>query len=571
MRYHVLASDYDGTLASDGRVEPAMLAALERVRASGRKVLLVTGRQVDDLLTVFPQVTLFDRVVAENGAVIYNPTTRERRALAEPPRADFVALLRKRGVEPLAVGQVIVATWQPHEATTLDVIRTLGLELQVIFNKGAVMVLPSGINKAFGLQAALAELGLHAHDCVGVGDAENDHAFLAVCECAVAVANALPMLKDRADLVTTGARGDGVRELCDALVDGDLAAVGARLGRHDLTIGHTIPDGQPVNVAAYGPPLLITGTSGGGKSTLATTLLEALGGAGYQYCVVDPEGDHSEIGGAAVLGGAGHPPGVQEVLEVLATPGNNAIANLVGVSFSDRPAFLDALLPRLQEMRARTGRPHWIVVDEAHHLLPHDRPEASSAFPAQPHNLVLITVHPEHVSTAVLRPVRLAIAIGAEPARTLAEFARALGVSAPAVPLAELPRGEALAWRPEQKTAAVRFKVDQPRAQRRRHIRKYATGELGPDRSFYFRGPGDRLNLRAQNLAIFLQVADGVDDETWLFHLRRGDYARWFRDSIKDAELAGEVAAVASSAADDPVASRQRIRSAVEQRYTAPE
>jgi hypothetical protein len=65
-------------------------------------------------------------------------------------------------------------------------------------------------------------------------------------------------------------------------------------------------------------------------------------------------------------------------------------------------------------------------------------------------------------------------------------------------------------------------------------------------------------------------VADGVDDETWLFHLRRGDYARWFRDSIKDAELAEQVAAVEASGADDPIASRQRIRSAVEQRYTAP-
>ena len=48
----------------------------------------------------------------------------------------------------------------------------------MIFNKGAVMILPSGVNKATGLAAALEELGLSPHNVVGVGDAENDHAFL---------------------------------------------------------------------------------------------------------------------------------------------------------------------------------------------------------------------------------------------------------------------------------------------------------------------------------------------------------------------------------------------------------
>ena len=101
----------------------------------------------------------------------------------------------------------------------LETIRDLGLELQVIFNKGAVMVLPAGVNKASGLVAALDELGLSPHNVVGVGDAENDHAFLAACECAVAVANALPTIKERADHVTAGEDGDGVRELIDALIE----------------------------------------------------------------------------------------------------------------------------------------------------------------------------------------------------------------------------------------------------------------------------------------------------------------------------------------------------------------
>jgi hydroxymethylpyrimidine pyrophosphatase-like HAD family hydrolase len=221
MRYLALACDYDGTLAHHGRVEASTVAALERVRASGRKLLLVTGRQLDDLRSVFVEIDLFESIIAENGAVLYDPRTQRERPIAEPPPAAFVEALRRRYV-PLAVGHVIVATWEPHEREVLETIRDLGLELHVIFNKGAVMVLPAGVSKASGLAAALTELGLSPHNVVGVGDAENDHAFLASCECAVAVANALPTIKERADVVTRGEAGAGVEELAAELVANDL-------------------------------------------------------------------------------------------------------------------------------------------------------------------------------------------------------------------------------------------------------------------------------------------------------------------------------------------------------------
>ncbi|WP_242040654.1 HAD-IIB family hydrolase [Coleofasciculus sp. FACHB-1120] len=99
----------------------------------------------------------------------------------------------------------------------------MGLDLQVILNKDAVMVMPSGINKASGLSVALSELGLSPHNTVGVGDAENDRALLNLCECGVAVANALPMLKEVADFVTKGDRGAGVIELIDQMLASDLS------------------------------------------------------------------------------------------------------------------------------------------------------------------------------------------------------------------------------------------------------------------------------------------------------------------------------------------------------------
>ena len=158
MRYLALACDYDGTLATDGRVDQSMLAGLQALRETGRKLILVTGRRLEDLREVFPEYAIFDRIVAENGALLFCPATREETVLGEAPSAALVKRLKELDVNPLSVGRSIVATWSPNEQVVLDTIRALGLELQVIFNKGAVMVLPSGINKASGLRAALAEL-----------------------------------------------------------------------------------------------------------------------------------------------------------------------------------------------------------------------------------------------------------------------------------------------------------------------------------------------------------------------------------------------------------------------------
>jgi len=223
VRYLALATDYDGTLASHGTVEPQTVEAVRRLAATGRKLILVTGRRIDDLIQVFPEIAIFDRVVAENGPLVYRPQSRETRALSEPPPAAFVDELKRRGVQPLTIGQVFVATEQPNETVVLDVIRQLGLDLQVILNKGSVMVLPASVDKATGLSAALAELALAPDNVVGIGDAENDEAFLAMCGCGVTVANALDSLKARADHVTKGEDGVGVREVIQSLITEDLS------------------------------------------------------------------------------------------------------------------------------------------------------------------------------------------------------------------------------------------------------------------------------------------------------------------------------------------------------------
>src|SRR5260370_41204319 len=220
MRYAAVALDFDGPLAPNGEVPPHVVAGLRRLKATGRTLLLVTGRELPELLAIFPEIGIFERVVAENGALLYRPESRETQDLGEPPPPALVALLRERGV-PISVGDTIIATVEPYEATALRTIHDLGLEHPVIFNKGAVMILPPGINKASGLAVALRELGLSARNVVAVGDAENDHALLEAAEYAVAVSNAVPSLKAAADRVTTEPHGDRVLEIIADLIDSD--------------------------------------------------------------------------------------------------------------------------------------------------------------------------------------------------------------------------------------------------------------------------------------------------------------------------------------------------------------
>jgi hypothetical protein len=222
MRFLALAADYDGTLAHHGRVEESTLAALQRVRASGRHLLLVTGRELPSLFRTFAHTALFDLVVAENGGLLYEPATGRERALGESPPASLVNALRVAGVDPLSVGRVVVATIEPHQVVALETIHRLGLGHKVVFNKGAVMLLPAGVDKASGLAVALGELGIGPERAVGIGDAENDHALFRLCGFGAAVANALPALKERAHYVTRGERGAGVAELADLLVVDDL-------------------------------------------------------------------------------------------------------------------------------------------------------------------------------------------------------------------------------------------------------------------------------------------------------------------------------------------------------------
>ena len=569
MRYLALVTDYDNTLAKDGRVTDSVVAKLRCLRDSGRRVILVTGRRIDDLLSICDCIDCFDYVVAENGAVLYEPKTRESILLAEPPPEHFIVALQKRGVHPLEVGKVIVATHAPHVETVMETIQQFGLELQVIFNRGAVMVLPSGVNKASGVKYALRLLGMSPHEVVGVGDAENDHSFLRLSECAVAVANAIDSIKAIAAFVTAGETGDGIAELIDELITNDLEPIDAKLAHHHIALGTRL-DGTTVWLPPYGRNILVAGPSGSGKTTLSAGFIERLAEQFYQVCILDPEGDYTSLQNVVTIGDQRHAPSVEEVLAILRDPDVHTNVNLLGVKLSDRPHYFAELLLNLQAMRIHTGRPHWLVVDEAHHLLPSTWGHTSSGLPQRLGEAMLITMNPAHLAPHVLALVDVVLAVGPSANATLKQFTEALKIPPVQIDASLSEKGDVVCWFVQGGQDPFPMQVIHGQAERIRHLRKYAEGDVRYH-SFYFRGPHGKHNLKAQNLFIFSQIAEGIDEETWLYHLHRGDYSRWFREVIKDESLAEEARITEQRKDLSSWDSRRIIREAIDTRYTLPE
>jgi hypothetical protein len=352
------------------------------------------------------------------------------------------------------------------------------------------------------------------------------------------------MLKERADFVTQGDHGVGVIELVDKLVNSDLVELEPLLTRHELPLGAR-EDGQEVRLKPYGANVLLTGTSGSGKSTFATSFLERLIEHGYQFCIVDPEGDYQNLEGAAILGDPKRAPLVDEVCNLLEKSEQNVVVNLLGLALENRPSFFKELLPALLKLRLQTGRPHWIVIDEAHHLLPPDWAPVSDTLPQELSGLMLITVHPDQVTPMLLASVNVVITIGETPEQTLHTFSEVIKQAPPEVPAVKLQPGEAIAWYREPESHPFWFRGIPPQTEHQRHIRKYAEGEMSDQDVFYFRGPEGKLKLRAQNLMVFLQ-------------------------SIHDEELAKEAEKIEKMRDILPEESRALIKTKIEERYTSP-
>jgi len=390
------------------------------------------------------------------------------------------------------------------------------------------------------------------------------------CGCAVAVGNALPAVKAAADVVTEALRGAGVAEAIATWIDGESRLLDAAVVRHSVPIGTTLGDRREVMLRPDRGSVLITGTSGGGKSTLATAILEQLAASKFQLCLFDPEGDYGNFADAVTFGDANTPVTPEPVLDAVRKLGTNVTVNLLGSNVEERPDVLASLFPAVLDIRAKYGRPHWILVDEAHHVLPRGRDAGDGVNLDGQMPSIFITVHPDTLATGALQSLGTVLIIGRDSLGLIDVLSRALGRPCPPLPDRGPEVGEAVHWECRTDAPPALIAVNKPKGAVRRHTRKYADGTLGEDRSFFFRGPDGAMRIRAQNLSMFLQVGDGVDRDTYLFHLRNGDFETWIRTSIKDDDLADEVANFAANHDLSIDEDRRLMRAAIEGRYTAP-
>lgn len=368
MRFSVLALDYDGTIARDGQMDSDARSAIDEVRSRGIAVVVVTGRILSDLRRAAGDIDFADAVVAENGAVLAFPDGNSR-LIGQPPPPIFLEELRRRGID-FTAGQCVVETDAAAAQQILAVVRGLELPLVLIFNRGRLMVLPQAISKGVGLREALTMLRLSSHNAIAIGDAENDHDLLAVCEFGVAVSWGSKALQATADDVL---QGDGPSAVAGYIRKAakEMRLPPERIDRTRLVLG-TTGDGYPLALAMRGRNVLIAGDPRSGKSWVAGLICEQLILQGYSLCVIDAEGDYrtlESLPGVVVFGGDTPPPELPDLTRVLRHPYMSVVVDLSHVAYREKIDYLNTLLPMLASLRRTTGLPHRIVVDEAHYFL----------------------------------------------------------------------------------------------------------------------------------------------------------------------------------------------------------
>jgi hydroxymethylpyrimidine pyrophosphatase-like HAD family hydrolase len=556
MRFQALALDYDGTLASHDRLADPTVAALERARRTGLQLVLVTGRTFFELARVCSRLDLFDVVVAENGAVLHDPADDTIRDEGPPPPPRLIAALDRHAI-PFQVGRVIVATGHSYEAPVRRLMAEAGVELDLVRNRAALMLLPRGVSKGSGVRQALQRLGLSFHDVLAVGDAENDLELFAACGFTACPGNAVAEVRRVADWVFPGDGGEAVsRAIEGPILSGTLPA--PRSSRERLTLGWARSTTEPVTIPAQGVNLLIHGDSLSGKSWLAGGFVERLVAARYATCVIDPEGDYQAL--ADVRGVTWREIAtVEDWSDALAVlernPAASVVADLSALTSEHQLGLVQHGLTMLRRLRALRGRPHWIVLDEAHYAL-HAAGVPDDAAGLDAKGFCLVTYRPSVLRDGVLDVVDLFV-FGRTTAPAELESLRALLQRRgryDAVILETLPAltpPDYLLAPGGGATGAVSF-VAPPRATRHvRHLGKYADHPVAPREAFVFRRHDGHAVATAATLRAFLAALKTIGDEVLLHHASRGDFSRWIGEVFLDRQLASQTRKAERRAAGD--------------------
>jgi hydroxymethylpyrimidine pyrophosphatase-like HAD family hydrolase len=548
MMPRALACDYDGTLATQDRLAPATVGALERARAAGLRLVLLTGRAFFELTRVCERLDLFDAVVAENGAVLYFPGAGTLRDLAPAPSPRLLAELARQGIA-YHLGRVVVGTLRSDEARVREALAAAGIELELVYNRGALMLLPPGVSKGTGLRQVIRQLGLSFHDVLGFGDAENDQPLFDACGVTACPADAVPALRARADWILPGGDGAAVAQAITAEILAGRVSV-AGVPRHRVALGWARGTTEPIAISARDINVLIQGDPLSGKSWLAGALVERLLGRRYAVCVIDPEGDYLVLGalpGVTNAEIAGEPGLAGALDEFEHDPAAALVADLSGLSHRQKLRAVERGLGRIRDLRARLGRPHWVVLDEAHYWL-HPDGVAEDAFDLAEKGFCFPTYRASRLRPSVARAIDVFLLTRTTAPDELAFLRTALSELGPGAAravesLPALPPGEFVLVQGRDAGPAdpVTFAPVPRETTHVRHLRKYAEGGIPAERRFHFRQPDGRVVATADSLASFRDVVATADEQVLAFHAERGDFSRWVLGVFSDPALSQQL------------------------------
>jgi hypothetical protein len=540
MYCRAIACDFDGTGATDGHPAPELYAALAAARGQGMVTLLVTGRVLEDVQRACHELSPFDAVVAENGAVIYLCALGRTIQIGEPPPEHFLGELRAQGV-PFHTGAVIVGTWEQHAGTLLKLIRRFGIDGQLIFNRAALMLLPSGINKAVGIRRALDELRRSERNLVAFGDAENDLPMLTCAEMGVAARDSIPAVLAVADDSVTQPGGAGVALYIRRLIE--RQGLVPTPVRRAVTLGKNTT-GAAVTLPAAGCNLVITGDPRSGKSWIAGLLAEQLIDKGYRICIVDPEGDYAQMAQQSKIVAFGHDltlPSPPAAARLLSSEPLGVVLTLAALTAAEQLNYVGQLLAALEEKRNATGIPHWLMIDEAHNFFQPQSP-CLNYLGSATGSFCLVTYRPSLLASEAYNTVGAHIftttkveeeryfatkILQTHPELRVAAHAALDAIEAPQAGLL-MGNGRASTWQV--------FTPGQRVTRHAHHARKYADTRLPEDKAFRFQDAGE--SLIAHNMAEFYRAIQTAPLASLRRHLSAGDFSRWVEGVIGDQQLA---------------------------------
>jgi hydroxymethylpyrimidine pyrophosphatase-like HAD family hydrolase len=536
----LFACDFDGTTAENGRLAPEVAAAIEAARAKGYVVILVTGRVHDDVEMLCADLSVFDAIVAENGAVVCLPADERTIHLATPPPDQLLAQLRSAGI-PFHTGSIIVGTWKRYATRVLELVSRTGVDVQLIFNREALMMLPSGINKAVGVRRALDELGRSEHNLIAFGDAENDLPLLNMAAIGVAAAGSVPAVAAQADEQLSRKDGSSVARYIQRVLDADGFV--PTPPRHRIDLGADAEE-RPVFLPATTRNVMISGDPRSGKSWLAGLIAEQIIERGYRLCVIDPEGDYFSLASrprTLALGREVSLARPTDLPRLLRNESLNLVLELTELPFAEQQRYVDEAIRELTAYARETGTPHWILVDEAHYFF--NEPSSAERLRG-PIQYLFTTYRPNLVADDVYATIsaHLITRTTEEAERYfISSLLKSRGprdlVVAEALAELDIPRAGLLL----ELADGPRWFVFTPRSRvtlHAHHARKYSDTRLPDAQAFYFRDTGWSPPPAAHNVAEFYEQLQAIPETSLRHHLKHGDFSRWAAQVIGDESLA---------------------------------